>query len=209
MLRKYLLGLAVFLVAFAVLSVSVLKSSSVAYVFATPTPPGLLADKSVPEIDYSIPYIGRILPDSTLWVFKAMRDRVWYLFTTNPLKRAELALLFSDKRLISSRTLFENRKPDIGVTTLTKGEKYLEIAAKQEEIARKRGMDTSSFLTKLAIASLKHRQIIEEDILPLAPEDAKPQIVKIEDYAKNTYKSSRDALNSKGIAPPKDPFDSQ
>ena len=45
--------------------------------------------------------------------------------------------------------------------------------------------------------------------MPRAPEDIKPGIVKSEDYAKNTYKSSRDALSSRGISPPKDPFNGQ
>ena len=35
---------------------------------------------------------------------------------------------------------------------------------------------------------------------------AKPEIIKIQDYSKNTYKSSRDELNSLGIPFPKSPF---
>ena len=135
-----------------------------------------------------------------------MRDRIWYIVTRSPLKRAELALLFSDKRLILSKSLFEIKKPDIALSTLTKGEKYLELAVNQEKVAREKGIDTSEFLARFAMASLKHRQVIEE-ILILAPEDAKPEIVKMEDYSKNAYKAARDALNSKGIASPKDPFD--
>jgi hypothetical protein len=108
-----------------------------------------------------------------------------------------------------SRDLFENKKADTALPTITKGEKYLEVASKEEGVARSKGVDTTSFLTKLALASLKHRQLIEESILPIAPEDARPEIVKTEDYAKNIYKSSRDALNSRGIVAPKDPFDGQ
>lgn len=206
-MRKLLLGLGAFVLAFGVLTISVFQSASVAYVFATPLAAKMpVLGTSVPEVDYAMPYAGGVLPDSPLWVFKALRDRIWFDVTTNPLKKAELALLFSDKRLEASNTLLVNKKPDIALSTLTKGEKYLEIAYTQEEQARKEGMDTHSFLIKLALSSLKHRQIIEQDLLPLSPEDAKPFVVKAEDYAKNIYKSSRDTLNNEGITPPKDPF---
>ena len=207
MLRKYLLSFGIFVLAFLVLIVSVLHTSSVSYAFsATPSPSGLLEKVGKTSIEYQLPYPGNILPDSFFWLVKAFRDRIWYLVTFNPLKRAELALLFSDKRLEASKTLFDNKKPDVAFSTLSKGEKYLEIALEDEEIARKEGMDTSSFLVNLATASLKHRQIIEQEIIPVSPESANPEVVKVEDYSKNTYKNSRDLLNAKGITPPNSPF---
>lgn len=193
--------------AFAVLAISVFRSASITYTIATPAPMGVaVLGESITTIDYQLPFPGRILPDNPLWVFKALRDRVWFAITTNPLKKAELALLFSDKRLESGKSLLIGRKPDIALSTLAKGEKYLEIAAGQEAAARKEGMDTSAFLIKLATSALKHRQIIETDLMPITPEDAKPLLVKTEDYSKNVYKSSRDALNDKGIPAPIDPF---
>jgi hypothetical protein len=92
---------------------------------------------------------------------------------------------------------------------LSKSEKYLEEATKMEARARESGEDTSAFLVKLATASLKHRQVIEGSILPMAPEDGRPEVIKAGDYAKNAYNFCRDALNSKGIATPKNPFDGQ
>ncbi len=209
-MRKYLLSCAVFVLAFGVFSVSVMRSAAVSYSFAAtvPTPTPTAASVVTPQVDYQIPFIGNILPDSPLWSVKALRDWLWYRFTFDHLKKAELALLFSDKRLIASKVLFENKKPGIALSTLTKGEKYLEISWKEEEIARNNGQDTTSFLTILATSSLKHKQVIEET-LKIVPEDVKPEIIKVEDYANNTYKSSRDALNHKGIVAPKDPFNGQ
>ena len=178
-------------------------------VTAAPTPPAEVAPSPTPAIDYTLPYPGGIHPDNWFWYFKVIRDRLQYMITRDPLKKADLALLFSDKRLSSSQILFENGKPDLAVSTLTKGEKYLEQAVADEAMARSVGVNTGDFLTKLANASLRHRQVIEEKIIPLSPEDIKPVVTKAEDYAKNTYKSSRDALNSKGIAVPKDPFNGQ
>lgn len=211
-MRNYLYGISAFCLAFAVLGISVLRYSFVPKVYGftanvsqivavVPTP--------IPEVVYTMPYPGKILPDNWLWFVKAARDRILYIFASNSLRRADLALLYSDKRLGASRTLFENNKPDLAVSVLTKGEKYLEIAYSNEQKSRNAGGDTKDFLLKLATASLKHRQIIEQDILPYAPEDLKPGIVKTLDYSKNTYKFTRDALNSLGIAAPKDPFNGQ
>ena len=205
-MKKYFLGLTVFVLAFGIFLVSALKSSP-AKIYANTVPTPVAAPKIV--VDYTMPYPGKTLPDNPLWSLKAIRDWTWYRFTGDPLKKAELALLFSDKRLISSKLLFESKKPDIAVSTLTKGEKYLEIAFNQEEIARKKGKDTSEFVAKLANAALKHRQVIEEELLPISPEDAKPEIIKVEFYAKNTYKLCTEVLNSMGKVSPKDPFNGQ
>jgi len=214
-MRKYLYGFTAFVLAFAILSVSVLRSCSVtsAYGYTAPTPiaktVSALTPTPTPTIDYVLPYPGGILPDSFLWYLKAARDKFQYIITTESMKKADLALLYSDKRLGASLTLFQNKKPDVAASTLTKGEKYLEEAANEEVAARKAGINTNDFLIKLANASLKHRQIIEEQIMPLAPENIKPEIVKAEDYSKNIYKSSVSILGSKGIAAPKDPFNGQ
>lgn len=210
MFKKILFGFAVFALAFGIFSVSVMRSSAVSYSFATPAPniEDVLGIKT-PQIEYQFPFPGTVLPDSPMWSVKALRDKIWYTLTTDHLKKAEMALLFSDKRLQISQTLFQNKKPDIALSTLSKGEKYLETAVSEEAKAREKGIDTASFLSKLATASLKHRQIIEENLFPLSPEDVKSEIVRIEDYSKNTYKYSRDGLNSKGIIPPKNPFDGQ
>jgi hypothetical protein len=206
MLKKILLVLGVFAFAFVILSVSILSSSSVSYTFTTPVAPTVNIDKTDIQVNYIFPYSGRVLPDSPFWSLKAIRDRVWYLISSSPLRKAELALLFSDKRLVAAKTLLENGKPNVAIPTLTKGEKYLETAVNQEKIARSEGYDTSAFLNKLILSSLKHREVIE-DLMPLIPEEGRPLIVKTEDYAKNAYKAARDALNSKGLPLPFNPFD--
>lgn len=205
-MRKYLLGILAFAFAFAILSISVFRSASVRYAFATPPSTPVLGSEDKIKIDYQLPYPGRILPDSPFWPVKALRDRLWHALTVNHSKAAELSLLCSDKRLGMSKILFERGKPELAFSTLTKGEKYLEEAVDHESEARKKGADTSEILLKISNASLKHRQVIDE-ILTMAPEDAKPGIIKIEDYSTNAYNRTREALNSKGIPAPIDPFE--
>lgn len=204
-MRKYLLGFAVFILAFGILSISVLKSATPRYAFSSPSPKPLTTETKEINVEYLLAYPGGILPDSPLWSVKAARDRFWYVLTFNPSKKSELALLFADKRLSMSKILFEREKPDLAFSTLTKAEKYLDIAVSEEAKAREKGMDTADLLTKISLASLKHREVIEE-ILVLAPEDAKPEIIVIENKVKNVYKMTSEVLKSKGIAAPISPF---
>lgn len=201
--------LSAFLLAVFILFASVLKTASIKYAFALPANPSTeTGEVSAAAIDYYLPYPGKILPDSPLWALKALRDRLWFWITTDSGKKADLALLFADKRLETSRILFEKDKPSLAFPTLTKGEKYLEMAMDLAKVNTKKGIDTAPFWQKLAKAALKHREVMEK-MLKIAPEDAKPGIVATEDYPKNIYKEARDMLNSKGVPPPENPFDGQ
>ncbi len=211
MLKRIALILSTVIFAFFILSISVLRSSAIRpnirVYSATPRPElnkeGV--DNNI-EVLYIMPYCGRILPDSPIWPLKALRDRLWMLVTTNNMRKAELSLLFADKRLMSSYELFKLNKPQIALTTLTKAEKYLEEASIIEKEERARGVDTKSFLITLATASLKHREVIEE-MLAFVPDDIKPSVIKTEDYAKIIFKETHEVLQSFGISTPESPFD--
>lgn len=205
-MKKFLIVLGVFIFAFAILSISILESSAIVYPQVGPMIRGNGPRTESLEINYPLPTAGLVLPDSPFWPLKALRDRIWYLISPSPLKKAELALLFSDKRLVSAQTLLKDGKAGIAISTLTKGEKYLEVATDEEKIARSENYNTSAFLVKLATASLKHREVIE-DLLPMVPEQGKPTVIAVENYSENSYKAARDALYSKGMLAPIDPFD--
>ena len=206
MFQKVVAILSALFLASAILFISVLRAASVNYAFSLPSEKTLgQSDTKEININYTLPYPGRILPDHPLWPLKALRDKLWLLVTVNPSRKAELVLLFADKRLSSSKILFEREKPELAFSTLSKGEKYLEEAVSLEVKNRKKGFDTKEFLAKAANAALKHREVIGE-ILKVAPEDARPNIIKVENYARDAYKNSRDALNSLGLPVPENPF---
>jgi len=101
-MKNFLLVAAIFIFAFAVLFISIFDSSAINYpVSQSPYQP--LVGSKAPEINYHLPYSGNVLPDSPLWPLKALRDKVWIGVTTSHLRRAELALLFSDKRLVMTQ----------------------------------------------------------------------------------------------------------
>ncbi len=194
--------------AFAILSVSFLRIATPTYTYNFTSyaySPMVLSEKVESEsnikVDYQLAYQGKIGPDNPLWYAKAIRDRVWYTLTFNPDKKAKLHLLFSDKRLNSSLELFKENKPDLGLITLTKAEKYLESAELQMT-------DDNELYKKIGLSSLKHREVIENEILPNTPEDLKPQVIKTQNYSKEVYTKVKEHMLSKGLVPPTNPFDS-
>ncbi|MBI4157433.1 hypothetical protein HY502_01120 [Candidatus Woesebacteria bacterium] len=201
MLKRALASLSTVVFAFLVLSVSILRSARINYAFsgdAKNAGPAqvVLGDKT--KIDYELPYPGNILPDNSLWVFKAGRDNIWLGLTTNASRKSELNLLFANKRLSSAKILFERNKPEIAFSTLSKAEKYLESAS--------RGVKDLGFAEDIAKASLKHKEVIDE-IMTIAPEDARPKVAELARYPESAYKTARDFLRSKGKDAPESPFD--
>lgn len=196
-----------FALAFAILFVSIFDSSVITY----PNPDAKIAspeDCNIPSINYYLPSTGRVLPDSPLWKIKALRDRVWFGITPSHLRKAQLALLFADKRLVMAQTLYKRGEAEIALVTLTKAEKYLPIALQEETIARQQGTDTNTFLMQLSLASLKHKEIIEE-MMQLVPDSDKAIVVQNERYADDVYDAVSDVLNSKGFPLLKNPFDGE
>jgi hypothetical protein len=206
MWRKVLFALPVLTFAFVVLFISILRTAAVKYEFSGKVEPSNVLGESDIYIDYHLAYPGKVLPDHPLWSVKALRDKIWLLLTTNKSRKAELNLLFADKRVGSSQILFEKGKSELAFSTLTKAEKYLEEALAIEKEQREKGEDTGHFLYTLANASLKHAEVIEK-ILDVAPEDAKPGIIELKKYPQKTYEDARNALLEKGTNPPECPFD--
>lgn len=204
MIRKVLGTFFALIFSTIVLLVSFFSAASIKFAFEGPV---VLGDEAgVKSVEYTIAYPGSVNPDHPLWPIKVLRDKLWMLLKFDDTKRAETALLLSDKRIGASKVLFEKSKPEIGFSTLTKAEKYLEEAFELERKAASQGKNTDAFLQKLARASLKHVEIMEE-ILLLSPEDAKPQIIRTMDYPKNIYRQVKKVLSDKGIDTYDNPFD--
>src|SRR3989304_7858985 len=101
-------------------------------------------------VDYYLPAPG-YLPDHPLYWVKMVRDRVdlWLTFSTTA--KSQRFLNYADKRLAAGWALVEKGEIDLGVSTLTKGEKYLDQA-----LASGQSLDA----TKLNKAKLKHWEVL-------------------------------------------------
>lgn len=192
-------------IALFILVISIFSSSQVVYVFGQSATPKPIIGQKV-DVDYQLPFAGKIEPDNFLWPVKAARDKVWLLVSLNPVKKIEVLTLHANKRIIYAKNLMAKDKSELSVSTLTKAEKYLEEAITTEKLARKKGKDTKAQLNAIAMSTLKHRQLLEE-ILVAAPEDAKPVIVKTIDTNKQLFNEVKMSLNSQGITTPANPFE--
>ena len=118
--------------------------------------PMVAAEKS--RVDYYLPYPG-LLPGNFFYPLKMVRDKIWLFFTTNNLKRAELYLLFADKKMAAAQALMKEDKKDLATVTANKAEEFLEKAVEHEKKAKQKGQETKLFLEKFVKASLKHDEV--------------------------------------------------
>jgi hypothetical protein len=194
-----LIGLAALVFALAVLITSVVDTtaqSSPSYqvlpaeTTAEPSPEATVSPE--PKVDYYLPYPG-ILPDSFLYPLKMVRDRIWLWLTVEPVRKSEVLLLFADKRLKAGEALIEGGKEELGIETISKGEKYLEQAINQAEKAKVAGKETAALYEKLAQASLKHQEILGNLILKV-PEQTQTVFQELMKYPQQGYKKVVGAL---------------
>ena len=180
-IKNFLLILLALLFAIAVLGTSVVRataqtSSNFKITTLTNITPSPTLSPTPAIVDYYLAYPG-ILPDHFLYPVKMVRDRILLFLTVNPVKKTEVLLLFADKRLGAGKALIEGGKMELGISTLSKAEKYLERAVVQAQQAQKEGKDDKKLYEKLTVASTKHIEVLDQLLLKV-PNEAKPQIEK-------------------------------
>lgn len=106
------------------------------------------------KVDYPLPYHG-ILPNHPFYWIKMMRDRLILVLTYDQFKKFQTMIFYGDKRLVSGQALITNNEDQLGVSTITKAEKYLYEASK---ISRNLGEEDKKELVR---SYLKHKEIIE------------------------------------------------
>jgi hypothetical protein len=135
------------------------------------------------KVIYNLPYPG-ILPDNPLYIFKIIRDRAREITTRDYLKKADLYLLFSDKRAAMALALVDNGKDKLAVSTLSKAEKYFEKIPDILKTSKKQGVSPSSdAVNRLKLSNSKHREIAQDLLkkLPQGQDDAINQILNLND----------------------------
>lgn len=120
------------------------------------------------KVIYNLPYPG-LLPDNPLYLVKAIRDKVTELLTRDNIKKAQLYLLYSDKRVAMSLALAQKGKNQQAIDTFSKGEKYALAIPDLLTAAKKQGDQIpSGFVETLKQSNAKHKELIDEliKILP-------------------------------------------
>lgn len=165
-MKKIILALVFFLTAASFLLSPVLGTLS-------PTP--TLTPSPIPSVEYALPYPG-ILPDHPLYFLKVLRDRILGFLTRDPVKKIQLDLLFSDKRLAAGQMLWEKGNMELSITTFSKGEKYLLTAALNLVKLKSQTTLPPGLVEKLELATKKHKEIITKLIFSTSNETKKQQL---------------------------------
>lgn len=151
-MKKIFLILIFFLIIFSP-SVYAQSEIPIQTLSTTPTPTPIV-------VEYQLPYPG-ILPGAPLYPIKMIRDRIIEFFISDPLKKANFYLLQADKRVSSFIMLFEKGNQDLGQTTLSKGQNYLEQSLERAISAKNSGKDIGDILTRIKNSADKQQQEIE------------------------------------------------
>ncbi len=133
------------------------------------------------KVVYELPYPG-ILPDNPLYFVKIVRDRIVEFLTRENIKKAELYLLFSDKRAAAALELAQNGKDELAISTLSKGEKYFSKIPKLLSDSKKQGVSPSSdLISRLQLSNAKHREVAQTLVkdLPSGQNDEMNQILQL------------------------------
>jgi hypothetical protein len=127
----------------------------------SPAPSEITAEQAKTEnkVEYYLAYPG-ILPDHPLYWLKMLRDRFMLWLATDSTLKTDKLLLYADKRLGAAKVLVEGGKVQLGITTATKGEKYLEQAISQYNKTAAAGKNNAELKTKLSNATMKHVEVL-------------------------------------------------
>lgn len=109
------------------------------------------------EINYELPYPG-LLPDSSLYFLRIIRDKTVGFLISDPLKKAEFDLLQADKRLNAGIYLFNKGEISLALSTISKAENYFGEALDQIGMAKMQGRSINEMEGKLSAALKKHKQ---------------------------------------------------
>lgn len=137
---------------------------------------------------YNLPYPG-ILPDHPLYIVKAIRDQLMIFGTRGNVKKAQLYLLLSDKRIGMAITLSKKGKEKQAIEVAGKAEKYFFNIPQLLIDAKKQGSGSSSeFIQTLKLSNAKHKEILDSFLkdLPQGLNDSINGVIKINEQVKKS-----------------------
>lgn len=127
------------------------------------------------NIEYSLPFPG-ILPDHPLYPLKTLRDKILLVTTRDQIKKLHLYLLFSDKHLSMSQSLWDKGNIPLSIKTLNFGENYLLNASVLLVKLKQNSFLPVGLADKLYLACDKHEQVIKDLTLLTDSEMEKKQL---------------------------------
>jgi hypothetical protein len=138
------------------------------HVHAQESPDVSVASPS-PAIDYKLPYPG-MLPDSSLYKLKVLRDKIMLALIRDPDKKAQYYLLLANKQLLMSKMLVERGNIPLARETALKGEDQMTQMTFVFKNANR--VPQADFMKEVTLATAKHQELLKEMIAEVPAEDA-------------------------------------
>jgi len=137
-------------------------------------------------VDYDLPFSG-MLPDNPFYIIKKARDHMYIFFTRDHIKKSELLLKVSDKKVSMAEQLAEKEKWDLVVETLEDSQDDCDQMLFSMETSQKIGTSPSPELVVIAQTSNQKREEVMEQLLLDAPEKYQSPIEDIIKKNIDTY----------------------
>lgn len=129
------------------------------FVTNTYSQPITLSDR---KVIYDLPFAG-ILPDSPLYPVKQIRDIIIEFITRDYIKKSELLLVSSDKKINMALQLSKKGKVKLMLETLEAAEKQAGSIPDLITESHKQGVSPyEGFTLRLKLSNVKHREVIEQ-----------------------------------------------
>jgi hypothetical protein len=126
-------------------------------------------------VEYELPFAG-VLPDSPLYYLKTVRDNFWLFFKRDNMKKAEVLILFSDKKTAAAQMLTKKGKWEAGGEIMLGAEQNFKRMVDMVILSKNQGVGADEqFILKMKQSNKKHREVIE-DLLESAPDGSRKQL---------------------------------
>ena len=203
MIARLAIIVSFFTLAVLVLFASVYRSVKVSYVFNNT----LAMDRGELDVhvDYPLPE-PRVSPGSPGWPIEILGEKVKTAMAASDEDKSLMLLEQADKRLSAAQDLYEKGNFNDSVLVFSKAEGYLMEALESLKKYEEMGMSQEDVVKQINLASLKHREMIEEVLLD-APDDARAVLTKTLDTPKLVYNETQSMLENMGSSASENPFE--
>lgn len=114
----------------------------------------------VGAIDYSLPYPGKLLPDSPFYILKVFQEKITSSLISDHKQKALYYLFLSDKKLSTSQKLVDKGKMTLAATTLRISEQYFSKGIEEALKTNEEKKDSFDLWAKFTVSSSKHQEEI-------------------------------------------------
>lgn len=117
-------------------------------------------DGSTEPVSYKLPEIN-MLPTSSFYGFKYIRDWLWINLSRTPLEKSKVLLLVADKKIAESSALFIDNLPNQAMDAATEALVKLKYAQRETNNIKKNTDEVKQLNLQIVRAGLAYKEILQ------------------------------------------------